>query len=1170
MANEQTASIPSRLFFSWVSALFAHQPDRLDPSTSFQLPTEYDAAATESLLTGLKPSQRIIPLILARFKGPIFRQAMLMVTATTAGIMGSLVLKQVVADMTAGVLVPMTSLAALVLLLLGNSFAEQHSFHICLKMCAPLRTTLLVGLSRKLLSIPVAEARRHSGQVHNLIHKDSMALANVIADTAIFVITPIRIAAICATLYFVLGLSAVVGVAVLVLNMVASRWIAVRIGRIAEAKAQAADKRLKWTDRVLSHIEQIKLDHLSREALDQIEARRTSEVEGIRRFTRWNTLLAVLAMVSTVLVVVVTFVTHVAIHGDLSTETALAAISLFAMLRPPLLAIPALLTRFQEARVSLGRVEAFLWQSDEKGPAATQPQTKVQPEATAQPPGTLVLGKTVIQPGQLVAIIGATGSGKSSILQGIGGYSEDQPKTKAQVYGDIAYVDQRAWLFDASVKANILGEKPFDAKRFAAVVTACCLDHDVRLWPDGIHHQVGADGTKVSGGQRMRIALARALYRDCPVMLLDTPLAPLDQLVALKVMNDAIVPSTATRIVVVTDPKWLPYFDRVFKVADYELVEQTDLRQPPVEQPRMKSAEQLDQQHSESKEGYKRARSHRPKGSKAKRVTGAIRRETFRALAAKVGGSRLMLALIVSIGVAELLRLGVDVLLSQWTSEPSLSPAAFVGLYSVVAFIAVVVVAGVWWQAARMSVQLARNAHSAALKRVVNAPLRFFDQVPAGEVLNCLNSDLNELELRTMSHITHCLIIFAGIALMLVMAIITQPLVLPVIVGVGILYYRLQATYRAYTREIKRVNATDRSPVYSLVGDLDRGGLWLRVTRSSSFYLSQLLNRFRAEQQSFYTLTALSRWLAVRLELLAVAVVAALVLAGTALGHWLGRDTVDPAILALIVTYAYMSSAQFNTGIRRLALVESSLTSVERLTPLWQLPLPKTVQTEKFAQPSRIDIRQGSLAYQGDRVLSNIDLTIAPLSKIGLQGRTGSGKSSLARVLQGLYPLDSGRLAIAGVVVTEQLLPSWTEQVFSVGQKHSYVLGTVRQALASGAVSDSALTAALKRVGLWQSFEATGLSLDAPIKDWPLSPGESQLFGIARALLTHRWCIVFDEVTSALDPDARQMFYDVLRTAFRNQTVICISHDPDTLACLDQVYTLSEGQVGQSQNYGSF
>jgi ATP-binding cassette subfamily C (CFTR/MRP) protein 4 len=144
-----------------------------------------------------------------------------------------------------------------------------------------------------------------------------------------------------------------------------------------------------------------------------------------------------------------------------------------------------------------------------------------------------------IKDGELVTIVGAVGCGKSTMLHSLMHelkITEGSIKTN----GTRAYVEQEPFIMSGTLKDNILVGSEFDAQKFEDVCKACCLDHDIDNLPHGAETEIGERGVTISGGQKARLSLARAVYSDADIFFLDDPLSAVDPDVASKLFKNCI------------------------------------------------------------------------------------------------------------------------------------------------------------------------------------------------------------------------------------------------------------------------------------------------------------------------------------------------------------------------------------------------------------------------------------------------------------------------------------------------------------------------------------------------------------------------------------------------------------------------------------------------------
>ncbi|CAF5066806.1 unnamed protein product, partial [Rotaria sp. Silwood1] len=176
-------------------------------------------------------------------------------------------------------------------------------------------------------------------------------------------------------------------------------------------------------------------------------------------------------------------------------------------------------------------------------------------------------------------VVGATGSGKSSLLAAIlGEMSLVQGSSK--IYGKIAYVSQISWIFSGTIRENILFCKDFDKEKYERVLQSCCLITDLQSFPAGDSTVIGEKGVNLSGGQKARVSLARALYTEADIYLFDDPLASVDPTIARKIFQQCIsnqgILNDKTRLLVTHQIQFLSEFDHCI-LLDHGKIEKQGL-----------------------------------------------------------------------------------------------------------------------------------------------------------------------------------------------------------------------------------------------------------------------------------------------------------------------------------------------------------------------------------------------------------------------------------------------------------------------------------------------------------------------------------------------------------------------------------------------------------------
>ncbi|XP_029962097.1 LOW QUALITY PROTEIN: canalicular multispecific organic anion transporter 1-like [Salarias fasciatus] len=337
------------------------------------------------------------------------------------------------------------------------------------------------------------------------------------------------------------------------------------------------DDRLKIMNEMLNGIKILKLYAWEPSFQAQAEGIREKELKVM---TKVSYLLSV-GTCAPALVSEVSFAVFVGVSpvNVLTPEKAFTSISLFNILRFPLAMLPMIIASIVQTTVSKKRLEKFLSGEDiEAGAVQHNSSFKT---AVSVCDGTFAwerdaepLLKNVsleIKPGQLVAVVGAVGSGKSSLISALLG---EMHSTKGfiNIQGSITYVPQQAWTQNATLRDNVLFGSPNDERRFKEVIKACALEPDLELLPGGALTEIGEKGINLSGGQKQRVSLARAAYSQADVYLLDDPLSAVDAHVGKHLFENVIGPNgilqNKTRILVTHGVSFLPHVDEIVVLVD--------------------------------------------------------------------------------------------------------------------------------------------------------------------------------------------------------------------------------------------------------------------------------------------------------------------------------------------------------------------------------------------------------------------------------------------------------------------------------------------------------------------------------------------------------------------------------------------------------------------------
>lgn len=1215
---EHLTSWHARLFTSWVRPLLRLGATRpIGSQDLFPLNPEETAQRCAPLLERALHENRgrkspVVSALIANHKGIFWFSLMLAFAHLVTNLAAPFLLRMLLTLLADPLAAPREGMA-LAGAIIAASYVSWLMIHHCflssVKLSLRIRSGLVSAVYRKSLALtPAAQKDTSLGTIVNMMSKDVENVFVAGQNMIVFIMASVEVVAAIALIYAILGPSSLAGIAVLLLSIPISNRIADRMKGTAGALAQLSDKRVGLMSDLLRGIRVVKFYAWEKSFARRIDGVREQELVQLRRFSWQSATLNLVFLCSPILVAVVTFSVHVLLGGRLRVADVFPVLAIFGILRPPLLHLPNLVSSFMGGRVSVVRLDAFL--------ALPEIPKAV---ACALPPGSVRMAKAAfcwsakepvlrgldleIRPGELVAVVGRPGAGKSSLLSAIIG---DLARVAGEsvVCGKLAYVPQQAFLLNATVRDNILFGAPFDEERYARVLEASCLEEDLAALPAGDLTEIGERAVNLSGGQKQRLSIARAAYAAADIVLLDDPFSALDNIVGRHVLRRCLldVMQGTTRVLVTHRLDYATTADRVFLVEDGVIVESGTVAALTVGGGRFqKMLADYQRGYDTSAPGASPATSDsvapragvEPRGRPAidlrapatdpviaseptselagrtieveERAVGAVKREVYLGYVKMLGGAPTILGVLGIFLVRECLSVGSDLWLALFSQNRGAGVTFLLGLGVLGALAAGATFARAITVSLR-GVHAARILHTKMLRGVMRAPLSFFEATPIGRVLNRFSKDLRAIDEQVIfRYLDTTSTAFLLLSSALVITIAT-PLALIAIVPVAWLYLRLQRYVRPSLREVNRVESIAHSPLYAHFSETLSGLSSIRAYRTEARFQDECLRRLEQSQRAVFTQNAVDQWMSLRLDTAGVAVVGVAALLAVA-----SRRSVEPEIAALSITYAMMLTGVLARAVRSSAALEIGMNSVERAEQYAQL-VPE--QWEGRGEEPSVDWPQaGRIAIQGlemrykkglELTLRGISCVIAPGQKIGIVGRTGSGKSTLLLCLFRMVEVERGSIVIDGVDIAGLSLEVLRSHITIIPQDPVLFQGTIRSNLdPEGSATDEELWAALRRGHLEAVITRLpdGLMTDVGDGEATLSAGQRQLLCLARALLRNTRILLLDEATASVDHETDGLVQSTVRQDFAHCTVLTIAHRVHTVVDYDRVMVLDHGKL---------
>ncbi|XP_023265173.1 canalicular multispecific organic anion transporter 1 [Seriola lalandi dorsalis] len=474
----------------------------------------------------------------------------------------------------------------LVVAILQSLFLQQY-FQRCFVLGMKVRTAIMAAVYKKALVVS-NDTRKEStvGETVNLMSADAQRFNDVTNFIHLLWSCPLQIIMAIAFLWLELGPSVLAGLAVMVLMVPINGLLATKARKIQIENMKFKDKRLKIMNEILNGIKILKLYAWEPSFQAQVESIRGQELNVMRKFAYLSSVSTFIFSCAPALVSLATFAVFVGVSSEnvLTAEKAFTSISLFNILRFPLAMLPMLIAAIVQTTVSRKRLEKFLGGDDlesdiVKHDPSFNSAISVCDGSFAWERDAEPLLKNVsldIKPGRLVAVVGAVGSGKSSLMSALLG---EMHSTKGfiNIRGSLAFVPQQAWIQNATLRDNILFGSPHEERRLQEVIHDCALAPDLELLAGGDLTEIGEKGINLSGGQKQRVSLARAAYSQADIYLLDDPLSAVDSHVGKHLFDNVIGPNgllkDKTRILVTHGVNFLPFVDEIVVLQDGRISE---------------------------------------------------------------------------------------------------------------------------------------------------------------------------------------------------------------------------------------------------------------------------------------------------------------------------------------------------------------------------------------------------------------------------------------------------------------------------------------------------------------------------------------------------------------------------------------------------------------------
>uniref|UniRef100_A0A8C1P8A5 Multidrug resistance-associated protein 4 n=1 Tax=Cyprinus carpio TaxID=7962 RepID=A0A8C1P8A5_CYPCA len=1081
---------------------------------------------------------------------------------------------------------------------LGLALLHHLYFYHVQRAGMKIRIAMCHMIYKKALCLSAtAMGQTTTGQIVNLLSND----VNKFDELTIFLhflwVGPLQAAAVIGLLWQEIGASCLAGMAVLIFLMPLQTMFGKLFSKYRSKTAAFTDSRIRTMNEVVSGIRIIKMYAWEKPFAALVNDVRRKEISKIMSSSYLRGLNMASFFTANKIILFVTFTVYVLVGNKISASRVFVTVSLYSAVRLTVtLFFPSAIEKVSESAISIRRIKKFLLldelvkshvpltQEDRKEASVEIEDLICYWDKSLDAPTLQNLSLTV-KPGQLLAVIGPVGAGKSSLLSTVLGELPAE-KGVVKVKGELTYASQQPWVFPGTIRSNILFGKELQPQRYESVLRACALKRDMELLPDRDLTVIGDRGATLSGGQKARVNLARAVYQDADIYLLDDPLSAVDAEVGRHLFEQCIcgILKDKPRILVTHQLQYLKAANQILVLKEGHMVARgtySELQRSGVdftsllkkdeeeecekgEAPRSPRSRTLSQNsirsHSSSVLSVKDESDQLPET----RIEGTIGLHMYWKYF-RAGANVLILILLVLLNLAQpgflswhLCRYAHDQNMLHVSTIGNgdlciLCSSGLTGATIIFGFMRGLIMFNVL-------VNSTETLHNRMFNSILRTPVHFFDVNPIGRILNRFSKDIGQLDSLLPWTFVDFIQVFLQIIGVIAVASSVIPWILIPVIPLLIAFLFLRRYFLQTSRDVKRIESTTRSPVFSHLSSSLQGLCTIRAFKAEERFQQAFDAHQDLHSEAWFLFLTTSRWFAVRLDGMCSVFVTI-----TAFGCLLLKDNVG-----LALSYSVTLMGMFQWGVRQSAEVENMMTSVERVVEYTKLESEAPWETQKRPPPDwpsrglvTFDKVNFSYSSDGPVVLKNISAMFRPREKVGIVGRTGAGKSSLISALFRLAEPE-GKILVDGVLTSEIGLHDLRQKMSIIPQDPMLFTGTMRKNLDPFSQhSDHDLWNALKEVQLKAAVEDLPAKLETELAESGsnFSVGQRQLVCLARAILRKNRILIIDEATANVDPRTDELIQKTIRDKFKECTVLTIAHRINTIIDSDRILVLDAGRI---------
>ena len=1101
-------------------------------------------------------------------------------------------------------------------------------------------------------------ASKAEGEKMNLIEVDSEKIGYLFFVGPKIVSLPLRVLISMFLLFNLFGKKFVYALIVLALLIGLILLLQVAYLRNLKILLEKKDDRMKIVTYIFQIIKSIKINGWEDTFANKIKKSRNDELDYLRRNFNIDVTRTLINSNMPLVMFIVSLGLYVFSHKALEISDLFTFLQLINLMTTPLMQIPLMISEFFSNLISINRLQKFLFTPEhdyssfedrnlllnenilvkfDKATFGVTNSTDLPKYHRRLSKNELVstFGNKVslisdisftIKEGEFIAILGQTGSGKSCLINSImNNYTLLSNKKSVVVNGTISYDPQQSWVMNDTIRNNILFFNEYDENKYNKIISCCQLIQDFETFPKKDLNEISSSGGNLSGGQRARVSLARCLYKDADLYLLDDPLASIDAKVGTNIFKEAFngYLKGKARILITNEFSNLSLVDKIIYLDkgsiifegnfneflkkfgnDYEIQLKEKKEKEEKEKELQRTSERkksrrlskvekkniinelkkmTDKDEKEKKEIETSVEN--PLSMKGKK--GKISLKTYLIYIKVQGGFIVFFLLIIFILGARVCDAYKQIFVTSWSkSAQEISNIHKKGInlkkhyyhfykYIYFSLIGIFLNFAIEFVITRTTLHSLKKLHETMVYKLLKAPINLFhDLVPIGQILNRLTKDIDLVQ-GIIGVVTLCMKSIICLFVSIYVCYIYNNIILILSPVLFIISLLLTNYYIGAGRNLTRLHRVSYSPIITILSESIKGVELIRSANVEENCKAKIYKRLDDHFAVHYFIEGTKKWYGQRLR------IASHFFLGVIISFIIyKKESFSPQAIGLILEYAHDFSDELANVLHYMSQIEVAMVSLERCETVTEIKGEKTpdkneeIKIVKGNWPSKGQIKfvNFSAKYRPFTpvILKKLNIIINPGEKVGIVGRTGSGKSSIVLSLSRIIEGFEGKIEIDGVDITKLNLDDLRQNITIVPQDSFLIEGTLRENLdPMNIYKDEEIIKCLDEFSLFKKILDNNKRLNVKIKEngSNLSIGEKQLICFVRAALKKSKVIILDEATSSMDVQTEKIIQNNMNENMKDSTIIMIAHHIQMVSKCERIIVIDKGQIVECDNY---